>query len=108
METFKLKNYTRGWIVGDFTPNVLRTKKFEFAVKDYKVGDKEEAHFHKVATEISVVVTGEFEMNGKRLKKGDILVMNPDDVARFKCVKAGSTAIIKIPSVKGDKYLVES
>ena len=57
MRILKLKDFTRGWIIGDFDPTVLRTKAFEFAVKDYKVGDAEPAHLHKIATEITVVVT---------------------------------------------------
>ncbi len=107
MMILKLKNYPRGWIIGDFTPAVLQTKAFEFCVKDYKAGDKEAKHVHKVAAEISVIVSGEFEMNGKRLKKGDILVMEPCTVGQFSCLKTGSLAVVKIPSVKGDKYMVE-
>ncbi|MDO8591184.1 MAG: hypothetical protein Q7R65_04390 [bacterium] len=107
MKIFKLKDYTRGWIIGDITPAVLQTKAFEFCVKDYKAGNKEAAHVHKVATEISVIVTGEFAMNGTPLKKGDVLVMEPGDVGQFSCIKTGSLAAVKIPSVKGDKYLVE-
>ena len=106
MHILKLKEYTRGWLIGDFEPNVLRTKEFEFGVKEYKAGDVEAAHVHKVATEISVIVTGEFEMNGKRLTRGDVLVMEPNDVARFKCVKTGSTAVVKVPSVLGDKHII--
>lgn len=108
MKIRKLKKYTRGWFIGDFVPNILRTKAFEFGVKDYKAGDIESTHFHKVATEISVIVSGEFTMNDKRLKGGDIIILKPKEVARFKCIKTGSTAVIKIPSVKGDKYLVSN
>ena len=108
MKILKLKDYTRGWLIGDFEPAVLRTKDFEFAVKEYKTGDKEEAHFHKVATEISVIVSGKFKMNDTPLKKGDVLIMNPGDIARFSCIQSGVTAVIKVPSVKGDKYIVKN
>ena len=38
---------------------------------------------------------------------GEVLApTNPYEVARFSCRKGGSTAVIKVPSVKGDKYLV--
>ena len=107
MRITQLEKFLRGWIVGDFSPTLLRTKQFEFAVKNYRTGEKEEPHFHKVATEISVVVHGLFSINGKKLKAGDVLIMKPFDISDFKCIKSGSTAIIKIPSVKGDKYLVK-
>lgn len=106
MRLLKLKNYTRGWVIGDFEPNVVRTKAFEFGVKRYTRGEREPAHFHKIATEISVIVSGEFEMNGKKLVAGDIVVTEPRDIARFRCSKRGATAVIKIPSVKGDKYSI--
>ena len=63
MRVLKLKDYVRGWIIGDITPAVLQTKAFEFCVKGYKAGDSEAAHVHKVATEISVVVTGSFKID---------------------------------------------
>src|SRR3989338_3445097 len=107
MKTYKLKDYTRGRIIGDITPVILQTKAFEFCAKDYKAGDSEAAHVHKVATEISVIVTGSFKMNDTLLKKGDVLVMEPNDVGQFSCLEDGSIAVVKVPSVKGDKYLVE-
>ncbi|KKU68820.1 MAG: hypothetical protein UX89_C0001G0011 [Parcubacteria group bacterium GW2011_GWA2_47_16] len=107
MKVLKLKDYTRGWIIGDITPAILQTKAFEFCVKDYMAGDSEAAHVHKVATEISVVVTGSFKMNNTVLKAGDVLVMEPNDVGQFSCLEDGSIAVVKIPSVRGDKYLVE-
>lgn len=106
MKKYPLKNFTRGWIIGNFTPSIIRTKDFEFCVKNYESGDIEETHMHKVATEVSVIVTGEFEMNKKRLKKGEILVMKPKEVGNFRCIKTGSIAVIKTPSVKGDKYII--
>lgn len=106
MKVLKIKDYTRGWIIGDITPAVLQTKAFEFCVKDYATGDSEAAHVHKVATEISVVVTGSFKMNDTVLKKGDVLVMEPNDVGQFSCLENGSIAVVKVPSVKGDKYVI--
>ena len=46
-----------GWFVGDFEPSVIRTKDFEVAVKRYKAGDKEAKHMHKVATELTVIIS---------------------------------------------------
>ena len=43
-----MKNITqfiKGWVIGDFEPNVLRTKDFEFGVKYSKAGDTEKAHY---------------------------------------------------------------
>ena len=107
MKKYHLKNFTRGWIVGDFEPAILKTKGFEFMVRDYVKGEKEARHVHKVADEISVVVSGVFKINGVILHKGDIIHLEPNVSADFECLEDGTIAVIKMPSVKGDKYLVE-
>ena len=106
MQILKLESFTRGWVVGDFDPSVIKTKEFEFAVQYFKTGEKHEKHIHKIAREITIVVEGEFLLNGKKAIKGDVLVIEPGEAAEFECLQAGATAVIKTPSVMGDKYLV--
>jgi quercetin dioxygenase-like cupin family protein len=106
MKNFKLENFTRGWLIGDFEPNVIKTDQFEFSVKKYEVGDEEAKHYHKITQEISVIVSGKFEMNGKILEEGDITLLEPGEVAKFKCLESGQTAVIKIPSIKNDKFII--
>ena len=43
MKVSKLSDYTRGWIIGDFEPSILRTKDFEVAVFNHLKGEK---YFH--------------------------------------------------------------
>lgn len=92
--------------MGDFEPGLIRTKDFEFAVKHYKAGEKEQKHVHKVAKEITVIVYGKFLMNGKELNLGDVVTLEPGEPADFECLEAGATSVIKTPSVIGDKYLL--
>lgn len=104
MRLDKLENMVGGWVLGDFTPSVLRTDKVEFAVKHYKKGDAEAAHHHKVATEVTVIVSGSAVLAGRELKAGDIAVLEPGESADFRCLTDVVTAVIKMPSVLGDKY----
>ncbi len=108
MNKFFLKDFTRGWIVGDFDPTVLRTKDFEFMVRNYKKGEKEDRHVHKIAHEISVIVSGKFKMNGDILVPGSIVHLEPTVSADFECLEDGTTAVVKSPSVRGDKYPMTS
>ena len=48
----------------------LKGDDIEVAIKEYKGGDKEEAHFHKIATEITVVASGQIKMFDKIWNKG--------------------------------------
>ena len=104
MQIWKLENFTRGWVAGDFEPSVIKTKDFEFAVQYFKAGELHQKHVHKIAREITIIVEGEFLLNGEIVIKGDVLVIEPGEPAEFECLQNGATAVIKTPSVRGDKY----
>jgi hypothetical protein len=107
MKIERLENFTRGWVAGDFEPSIIRTKDFEVSVRDYKKGDKQPRHFHKVAKEVTIIVSGKFLINGQELIKGDCAILEPGEAADFECLDDGSNTVIKTPSEIGDKYLAE-
>ena len=100
-----IKEFTKGWFIGDFTPTLLKTNDFEVAIKYYKAGDQEERHHHKLATEYTVVVSGEISMNGEKFIKDEIITILPNEKVVFKCLTDAITVVIKTPSIKGDKYI---
>ena len=104
MKRYRLEEFTRGWLVGDFEPSIIRTKDFEVMVRYYAAGDREAKHVHKVADEITVIVSGVFKMNGEIANAGDIIHLEPEDPTDFECLEDGATTVIKRPSVLGDKY----
>lgn len=106
MRNFKLIDFIKGWIVGDFEPSIIKTDQFEFGLKKYSSGDREDKHYHEVAQEITIAVSGKFEMNGKIIGEGDIILLDRKEPAEFKCLEDGYTAVIKLPSVKNDKYII--
>lgn len=104
MQQYKLADMIKGWFVGHFAPTVYQTKDVEVAVKHYQAGDKEARHVHKIATEITVVVSGEVALNGQRFSAGDIISLPPNEAADFVCLTAATTVVVKVPSVPNDKY----
>lgn len=106
MEIRKQSDFTRGWIIGDFDPSIIKTKDFEVGVKEYRVGDTEASHIHKIAVEITVIISGKYIMNDTELNVGDVVRLASNEAADFKCLVGGSTLVIKMPSIKGDKYAV--
>jgi mannose-6-phosphate isomerase-like protein (cupin superfamily) len=97
----------KGWFVGDFEPSVLRSKDFEVAVKYYGKGESEEAHFHKIATEITVVVSGRVRMVNQEWAAGSIITLEPGLATDFLAIEDAVTVVVKSPSVLGDKYEVD-
>jgi hypothetical protein len=103
----KLSEMTNGWFVGDFEPSLFKTKEFEVAVQHFDAAEHVDWHVHKVATEYTVIVSGEAEINGRLVADGDIIVLKPGEGASFRPITSVVTAVVKTPSVKGDKYLRE-
>jgi len=104
MEKFNLDDMVKGWFVGDFYPTIIKTDQFEVSLKRYNAGDYEHLHHHKIATELTVIVEGEVEMNGTYFKKNDIIKINANEITDFKCITDVTTVVVKTPSVKNDKY----
>lgn len=106
MKKYNLNQFTRGWLIGDFEPSISRTKDFEFMIRYYKSGEFEKKHVHKIADEVTVIVKGVFLMNNEKYTEGDIIHLLPGDSTDFECLEDGITAVIKTPSVIGDKYIL--
>jgi hypothetical protein len=105
MKVFNLNNFIRGWFIGNFEPSILKTPDYELGVKTYRAGDYEVAHHHKLATEITVIVSGEVEMNGKKYSTNDIIIIEPFESTDFKCITDVVTVVFKTISATNDKYL---
>lgn len=104
MQLHKLSDMTKGWFVGDFSPTALHSKAAEVAVKTYKAGTLEARHLHKVAAEVTVIVSGKARMNATVLEAGDIVLIEPGEGTDFEALTDVTTVVVKTPSVAGDKY----
>lgn len=106
IKTAKLENMIKGWFVGNFEPTVYKTKDVEVAIKNYKKFDFEEKHYHKIATEITVITQGKVKMSGKEYKKGDIIIIKPYQATDFESLEDDTqTVVVKIPGANNDKYI---
>jgi quercetin dioxygenase-like cupin family protein len=106
MKKDNLNDFTKGWVIGNFEPTLYTTDYFEVAVKNYKEGDYEPKHYHKIATEWTIITKGKVEMNGEVFSEGDIITIKPYEVTDFRALEDTTTTVIKISCAKGDKYLV--
>jgi quercetin dioxygenase-like cupin family protein len=106
MKIDNINNMFKGWFIGNFEPTLFKTDEFEVAVKDYKAGEKEESHYHKIATEYTVIAFGKVRMNGIEYNKGDIIIMEPEESTDFEALEDCSTVVVKVPCSKNDKYTI--
>ena len=108
MNTRRLDEMVGGWMVGDFEPSCYRTTACEVACKHYQAGDREPAHVHRIASELTLIVAGDVRMNGRQFTAGDIVRLEPGEATDFEALTAVTTVVVKLPSVRGDKYPVDT
>jgi quercetin dioxygenase-like cupin family protein len=101
-----INNFTKGWLVGDFEPTLIKNKDIEIGIKFYKKGDIESNHYHKIATEYTVVISGVVKMMDRIFGEGEIIIVNPNICNQFECIDDACVVVFKTPSVAGDKYIV--
>ena len=99
-----IKDFNKGWFIGDFEPSVFRTKEFDVGIKHCKKGDKNPVHHHKSSTEYTVIAGGEHQIGNILYKNGDICIIRPNESKGYECLESGAIVVVKVPSGKGDKY----
>lgn len=105
MKIAKLNDMVKGWFIGNFEPSLCKTNDVEVAVKTYKKGDREDKHYHKIATEYTVIISGRVKMNDTEYVAGDIIVMEPNEATDFECLQDGTiNVVVKLPGANNDKY----
>ncbi len=105
MKNFALSDMVKGWFVGAFSPTALQTDACEVAVKHYRAGDREDVHHHRIATEVTVVVSGKVRMCGRVWTAGDIVVIEPGEATDFEALTDAVNVVVKLPGALGDKYM---
>ena len=102
----RIEDFTRGWLMGDFEPSLVRTKDFEVGILTHKKDEIWPKHYHKLADEYNVLVKGKMSVNGIELNTGDVFVIEKGEVSEPKFLEDCTVLVIKVPSVIGDKYEV--
>jgi quercetin dioxygenase-like cupin family protein len=105
MTIHHLDEFTKGWFVGAFSPTLLSTPHAEVGIKIYKAGAVEPSHRHKVATELTAVISGRVRMLNQVLLPGQIMRIEPGESTGFEALEDSVTVVVKTPCVAGDKYL---
>jgi mannose-6-phosphate isomerase-like protein (cupin superfamily) len=104
----KIDRYKGGWFVGNFEPSLLKTKKFEVGYKVHTKEEGVESHVHHKVTEYNLMISGEMELCGVTLKKGDLFVVYPGECVNVEILTDVVEVIcVKTPSIPTDKELCE-
>ena len=107
MKIRNIQEFTRGWFIGNFKPAVHTTPDFEICLKTFAAGEGEPDSVQGVATEVTLVVSGEITINGRTLGAGDICSLAPREMANFFANRDSVVIGIKFPSLPNDKKVIE-
>ena len=105
MKVSHINEMKGGWFIGNFEPTLYKTNDTEVAVKEYKTGDYGVRHYHKIATELTVIVRGTVKMNDIEYSEGNIIIMEPEEKTDFLAVTDTITVVVKLPGANNDKYI---
>ena len=103
MKINRIEDFKLGWLIGNFEPSLHRTQDFEIGFKTFSAGEKEPDHYQKIATEITLIVSGEAIIGESRVSAGDVIEIPPLEVAGFEAITEVSLVAIKFPSIPSDK-----
>ena len=106
MKKYRIEDFHRGWFIGNFEPSLLKTDQFEVSLLRHSKGEKWASHYHAIATEYNVLITGMMKINGETLTDGDVFVFEPGDIADPEFLEDCVLVCVKTPSIPGDKYEV--
>lgn len=67
-------------------------------------GEKEASHYHNIATEYTLIVSGIAKMNDEHVVENDIVTVLPGEEMSFEAITDVVTLVVKTPSVINDKY----
>ena len=107
MDVLKLKDMVRGWFIGNFEPSVYKTEDFEVAVMLHPKDQQWPAHYHKLATEINLVLEGRLIIQDQLLVKDDIFIIHPFEVVKPQFLEDCRILVVKTLSIPNDKYIVK-
>jgi len=107
MKIYNLKNFVRGWFIGNFEPTILKTKDFEIGIAHHKKGEDWPKHYHKLAEEFNVLISGKMQIGETILNPNDIFVIEKMEAIKPHFLEDCTVLVVKTPSVPGDKYIVE-
>lgn len=107
MEKYKIEDFKRGWVVGNFRPS-LSLSDTEVGVQKYKAKEEHGWHYHRFAEEINIILDGKcefLEAEGDIYtgRTGEIVKIPSKTVYSFVAVEPTTIVCIKTASNSDDK-----
>ena len=101
-----LSDYTRGWLIGNFTPSIEKNIEYEIAYLSHAKKSFWNYHYHKLSKEINILVKGKMIINNIIYMQNDIFIIDKNIISCPIFLDDCEIICIKIPSIPTDKYII--
>lgn len=105
MKKAHIDNFIKGWFIGNFEPSLLKAN-FEVGVQTHAAGELHTDHFHKLSTEINLVIEGTIKINNQLFVPGDIFILEPYEISQVEYITDVKILVVRNQSDPDDKYEV--
>ncbi len=105
MRTFSFTDMKGGWFAGPFTPTAFHTEACEVSFKVHSKGEVWPAHYHRIATEVNLLVQGSMTICGAEISAGTVFVIEPGEVAAPVFHTDCHIVCVKVPAARDDKII---
>ena len=95
-----------GWFVGAFNPTAYSSN-FEVGIHEHTKGEHHQDHFHKLGTEINLVLDGSVSINDTVFNKDDIFILYPYELSCVEYLTDVRICVVRNISDTTDKYKVD-
>lgn len=105
-KTYNLKDFVRGWIIGDFEPSIIRRKDIEIGLLSHKKDEIWPYHIHNETEEINVLISGLMKVNERIIRPNEIFIFPKGVLSCPIFLEDCKVLCIKHPSNPNDKKIV--
>lgn len=102
----RLEDSIGGWYIGNFPAAAYQTKGLEVSLKIHKAGENWDWHYHEHLDEINLLIRGEMIIQGRKLRDGDVFILEPMEIADPEFLTDCEVVCVKVPNFTNDKVVV--
>ena len=98
--------YTQDNSVDEFKPSFFKSSLYEIEILKYKLGEKHIFYYHKISSEINLLLKGKMKINGCNIYTTQIFIYEPKQIICREFLEDCEILCIKIPSINDDNYII--
>jgi quercetin dioxygenase-like cupin family protein len=92
----RIENFSEGWIIGDFSPSILRTRNFEVGLLLCKKGKEWPSRFHTESSKYILLIEGLMVINDQLIHPGDLFVLSPHEPTRPEFLENSRILVVSV------------